>query len=53
MRVIFALTTALTVVATGVRTGEGMWTFDNVLIARANPTLGTQIDQAWLDRVRL
>jgi hypothetical protein len=32
---------------------EGMWTFDNFPIARANATLGTQIDQAWLDRVRL
>lgn len=32
---------------------EGMWTFDNFPIARANATLGTHIDQAWLDRVRL
>lgn len=32
---------------------EGMWTFDNFPIARANQTLGTNIDQAWLDRVRL
>ena len=32
---------------------EGMWTFDNFPIARANQTLGTRIDQAWLDRVRL
>jgi hypothetical protein len=32
---------------------EGMWTFDNFPIARANATLGTDIDQAWLDRVRL
>lgn len=32
---------------------EGMWTFDNFPIARANQTLGTSIDQAWLDRVRL
>jgi hypothetical protein len=32
---------------------EGMWTFDNFPIARANATLGTSIDQAWLDRVRL
>jgi hypothetical protein len=30
-----------------------MWTFDNFPIARANQTLGTSIDQAWLDRVRL
>jgi hypothetical protein len=30
-----------------------MWTFDNFPIARMNQTLGTNIDQAWLDRVRL
>lgn len=35
------------------RAEEGMWTFDNFPIARANQTLGTRIDQAWLDRVRL
>ncbi len=32
---------------------EGMWTFDNFPIATANRMLGTQIDQAWLDRARL
>ncbi|QYF87486.1 S46 family peptidase [Brevundimonas sp. PAMC22021] len=32
---------------------EGMWTFDNFPIARANQTLGTTIDQAWLDKVRM
>ena len=32
---------------------EGMWTFDNFPIARANQILGTRIDQDWLDRVRL
>jgi hypothetical protein len=52
MRLILALTTALTVAATGARAEEGMWTFDNFPIARANATLGTAIDQAWLDRVR-
>src|SRR3954470_19535027 len=35
------------------RADEGMWTFDNFPIARANQALGTRIDQAWLDRVRL
>jgi len=35
------------------RAEEGMWTFDNFPIAQANQTLGTNIDQAWLDRVRL
>lgn len=32
---------------------EGMWTFDNFPINRANQQMGTSIDQAWLDRVRL
>jgi len=32
---------------------EGMWTFDNFPIARANQTLGTRIDQDFLDQVRL
>ncbi|VXB11167.1 S46 family peptidase [Brevundimonas sp. G8] len=32
---------------------EGMWTYDNFPIARANTALGTNIDQAFLDRVRL
>ncbi|QTC90343.1 S46 family peptidase [Brevundimonas goettingensis] len=32
---------------------EGMWTFDNFPIARANQTLGTSIDQGFLDQVRL
>lgn len=32
---------------------EGMWTYDNFPIARANQTLGTNIDQGFLDRVRL
>ncbi|HYD28973.1 S46 family peptidase [Brevundimonas sp.] len=39
--------------ASAARAEEGMWTFDNFPIARANQTLGTNIDQAWLDRVRL
>ena len=32
---------------------EGMWTLDNFPIAEANRALGTRIDQAWLDRVRM
>lgn len=45
---------ALTLAAgSAARAEEGMWTFDNFPIARANQTLGTNIDQAWLDRVRL
>jgi hypothetical protein len=50
-----ALTAALLTLAAGsaAKAEEGMWTFDNFPIARANQTLGTHIDQAWLDRVRL
>lgn len=47
---VLALTLAA---ASAARAEEGMWTFDNFPIARANATLGTSIDQAWLDRVRL
>ena len=32
---------------------EGMWTYDNFPIARANQQLGTDIDQGFLDRLRL
>src|SRR3954463_11784388 len=39
--------------AAALHADEGMWTFDNFPIARANQALGTRIDQAWLDRVRL
>ncbi|WP_312598468.1 S46 family peptidase [Brevundimonas sp.] len=39
--------------ATSARAEEGMWTYDNFPIARANQTLGTNIDQTFLDRVRL
>lgn len=44
---------ALVLAASSASAEEGMWTFDNFPIARANATLGTNIDQAWLDRVRL
>jgi hypothetical protein len=36
-----------------IRAEEGMWTFDNFPIDGANKALGTHIDRAWLDRVRL
>lgn len=39
--------------ASSAKAEEGMWTYDNFPIARANQTLGTNIDQAWLNRVRL
>lgn len=50
-----AVAAALLTLAAGsaAQAEEGMWTFDNFPIARANQTLGTHIDQAWLDRVRL
>lgn len=50
---IAAVATAALAAASATRAEEGMWTFDNFPIARANQTLGTSIDQAWLDRVRL
>lgn len=54
MRITPALAAALLTLAAGAaRAEEGMWTFDNFPIARANATLGTHIDQAFLDRVRL
>ncbi|NJC40143.1 hypothetical protein GGQ87_000401 [Brevundimonas alba] len=55
MRLTPALAAALMTLAAGsaAKADEGMWTFDNFPIARANQALGTNIDQAWLDRVRL
>ncbi|RZJ17759.1 MAG: S46 family peptidase [Brevundimonas sp.] len=52
---LFASTAALAFVAaaSSAQAEEGMWTFDNFPVARANQTLGTNIDQAFLDRVRL
>ncbi|WP_415288947.1 S46 family peptidase [Brevundimonas sp. S1H14] len=44
---------AASAAASSAKAEEGMWTYDNFPIARANQTLGTNIDQAWLDRVRL
>ena len=39
--------------ASSVSAEEGMWTYDNFPIQRANTALGTDIDQAWLDHARL
>jgi hypothetical protein len=44
---IIALTGAAPAVAE-----EGMWTFDNVPMARINKTYGTHIDQPWLNRLQ-
>ena len=52
-RIVAAATAFTLIAAPAVQAGEGMWTFDNFPIARVNATLGTNIDQAWLDRVRL
>ena len=47
-----AATAVLSAPAGAVRAEEGMWTFDNFPIQAVNQTYGTDIDQAWLDRVR-
>lgn len=52
-RLVAAATAFTLIAAPAVQAGEGMWTFDNFPIARVNAELGTNIDQAWLDRVRL
>ena len=51
---LLAAASVLTLVATpALAREEGMWTYDNFPIARVNQTYGSNIDQAWLDRVRL
>lgn len=50
---LLASAAVLAFAATSAHAEEGMWTYDNFPIARANQTLGTHIDQAFLDRVRL
>lgn len=50
---LLASAAVLAFAASSARAEEGMWTFDNFPIARANQVLGTNIDQAFLDRVRL
>ncbi|AQR62734.1 peptidase [Brevundimonas sp. LM2] len=42
----------LGVSTTTARADEGMWTFDAFPIAAVNARYGTNIDQAWLDRVQ-
>src|SRR5262245_46373927 len=53
IRTLWAAMAALLIVPMTLTAEEGMWTFDNFPIERANQTLGTRIDQAWLDHVRL
>lgn len=40
-------------VITAAHADEGMWTFHGFPFEKANATLKTRLDQAWLDRVRL
>lgn len=50
-----ALFTALVVVAAAapLRADEGMWTYDNFPVAALRERHGTNIDAAWLERLRL
>ena len=53
MRLVCAAAAAVIVFCcSAARADEGMWTFHGFPIAKANATLKTSIDQAWLDRVR-
>ena len=52
-RWIYAAAAALAVLACGAaQADEGMWTFHGFPFDKANSTLHTKLDQAWLDRVR-
>lgn len=56
LKTVLAATAALAVAAPmagSCLAAEGMWTFDAFPIARANEFLGANIDQKWLDRLRL
>jgi hypothetical protein len=54
MRFVHAAAAALLMcLCSAARADEGMWTAHGFPLAKANATLKTQIDQAWLDRVRL
>ena len=50
---LLAAASILGLCATPALAEEGMWTYDNFPIQRANTALGTDIDQAWLDHARL
>jgi hypothetical protein len=51
-RLAVAATAALIAVSASANADEGMWTFHDFPLAKANSELKTRIDQAWLDRVR-
>ncbi|MEJ0085868.1 MAG: S46 family peptidase [Pseudomonadota bacterium] len=53
IRSVYAAVAALMVLfCSSVKADEGMWTFHGFPLAKANAALKTNIDQAWLDRVR-
>ena len=53
MRFVYAAVAALMVfLCSPVKADEGMWTFHGFPFAKANAALKTNLDQAWLDRVR-
>jgi len=43
---------ALLLAASPAHADEGMWTFDNVPLARVNHAYGLHLDQAWLDHLQ-
>jgi Peptidase S46 len=47
-----ALAASLVFLCSPVHADEGMWTFHGFPLAKANAVLKSNIDQAWLDRVR-
>src|SRR5215207_9996583 len=47
-----ALTALMVLLCSPANADEGMWTFHGFPFAKANAALKTNIDQAWLDRVR-
>src|SRR5688500_15226606 len=52
-RIVYAAAAALLFLCSAARADEGMWTFHGFPFAKANAALKTNVDQAWLDRVRL
>src|SRR4051812_16334331 len=53
MRFVCAAVAALMVfLCSSARADEGMWTFHGFPFAKVNTALKTNLDQAWLDRVR-
>lgn len=53
MRKPFAVAVLSALASSAINADEGMWTFDNVPTQRIQDQFGVQIDDRWLDRVRL